>query len=102
MIKVTIFYPGGDGIIFDIDYFCNTHVPMVAGLLGDALKAGAVDAGIANGEGGSPDYVAMGHLTFESTEAFQEAFAPHAEAIMADVPNYTNGTPKLQISEIKM
>ena len=30
----------------------------------------------------------MGHLLFDSVEAFQEAFAPHAQAIVGDIPNY--------------
>jgi len=102
MIKVSVFYPGGEGIRFDIDYYCNTHVPMVGGLLGEALKGGAVDAGIANGDGDSPEFVAIGHLTFESVESFQGAFGPHVEKIMADVPNFTNSVPRIQISEIKI
>jgi uncharacterized protein (TIGR02118 family) len=43
----------------------------------------------------------MAHLTFDSLEAFQKAFGPHAEAIMSDVPNYTNSQPAVQISQIK-
>jgi uncharacterized protein (TIGR02118 family) len=35
-------------------------------------------------------------------EAFQSAFGPHAEEIMADIPNYTDIQPTLQISEVKM
>jgi uncharacterized protein (TIGR02118 family) len=35
-------------------------------------------------------------------EAFQSAFGPHAEAILADVPNYTNTTPVIQISEVSL
>jgi len=42
----------------------------------------------------------MCHLRFESVEAFQRAFGPHAEAIMADIPNYTDIEPMLQISEV--
>jgi uncharacterized protein (TIGR02118 family) len=35
-------------------------------------------------------------------EAFQSAFGPHSEAIMADIPNYTDVQPTIQISEVKM
>ena len=52
---------------------------------------------------GSPaTYIAMGHLLFESVEAFQTAFGPHAKEIMGDLPNYTDIQPLIQISEIKM
>ena len=46
--------------------------------------------------------IPMGHLTFESVEAFQEAFGPHADKILSDIPNFTNSAPKIQISEIKI
>jgi uncharacterized protein (TIGR02118 family) len=33
-------------------------------------------------------------------EAFQAGFGPHAQEIMADIPNYTDLTPVIQISEV--
>ena len=103
MIKVTVFYPNEEGKKFDIDYYCNSHIPMVQEKLGAALKGGAVEEGLSGAEPGSPaTYVAMGHLLFDSVEAFQNSFGPHAEAIMADMPNYTDIQPTLQISEVKM
>jgi len=44
----------------------------------------------------------MGHLYCDSVEAFQTAFAPHAQTIMADIPNYTDIQPTIQISEVKI
>jgi uncharacterized protein (TIGR02118 family) len=103
MIKVSVMYPNSSNATFDIDYYCNTHLPMVGQLLGDALKSGAVDSGLA---GGAPDeapaFIAMGHMTFNSVEAFQESFGPNAGVIMADLPNFTNIKPQIQISEIKL
>ena len=43
---------------------------------------------------------AIGYLTFDSVEAFQKAFGPHAAEIVADVPNYTNARPIIQIVEV--
>lgn len=103
MIKVSVLYPNDPSAIFDIDYYCNKHVPMVGELLGDALKSGAVDSGVGGGvPGEDPAFIAMGHLTFDSVEAFQESFGPNAEKIMADLPNFTNTQPQIQISEIKL
>ena len=103
MIKVSVMYPNSEGATFDTDYYCNTHVPMVGELLGDALKGGAVDAGIAGGgPGEDAPFIAMGHLNFESVEAFQGAFGPNAEQILADLPNFTNTQPQIQISEIRI
>ncbi len=47
-------------------------------------------------------FVAMGHLHFDSLEALQAAFEQHAAEIMADIPNYTEIAPVMQISEVKM
>ncbi len=32
--------------------------------------------------------------------AFQGGFGPHAQEIMADIPNYTDLSPVIQISEV--
>jgi uncharacterized protein (TIGR02118 family) len=103
MIKVSAFYPNNEGSKFDMDYYCNRHMPMVRQKLGSACKNAAVEQGIAGAVAGSrPGFIAMGHLYFETVEAFQTAFAAHAEAIMADIPNYTEIQPTLQISEVKI
>ena len=103
MIKVSVFYPNNEGAKFDIDYYCNKHIPMVRQKLGAACKTAAVEQGIAGATPGSrPAFIALGHLYFDSVEAFQGAFAPHAEPILSDVPNYTNTTPLIQISEVSL
>ena len=103
MIKVSVLYPNGPDISFDVNYYCATHVPMVASLLGDALKQGQVDAGLAGGkEGAAAPFAAIGHLLFDSVEDFQESFGPNAEKIMGDLPNFTNSEPVIQISEVKI
>ncbi|MFQ5606038.1 MAG: EthD family reductase [bacterium] len=86
-----------------MDYYCNRHIPMVQKKLGTACRRVAVEEGLG---GASPDvppaFVAMGHLYFKSVKAFQEAFEPHAGAIMEDLPNYTNIQPTIQISAVKI
>ena len=101
MIKVTVLYPNEDGKKFDMDYYADKHMPMVASLLGESLKGYEIDKGLS---GRTPDdpipYLAIGYLYFESVSAFQNSFGPHAEKIRGDVPNYTNIQPILQISEV--
>jgi len=71
--------------------------------LGASCKRATADQGLAGGEPGSPPaYIAMGHLYFDSLEAFQGSFGAHAAEIMADIPNYTDIAPLIQISEVKM
>jgi uncharacterized protein (TIGR02118 family) len=103
MIRVSVLYPNGDGATFDMNYYLTSHIPMVTEKLGSACKGVAVDQGVAGGAPGAPAaFVAMGHLTFESVDAFQAAFAPHADAILGDIPNYTNTQPTMQISHVEM
>jgi len=100
-IKVSVLYPYGEGKTFDMDYYCNKHVPMVAGLLGNSVIGASVENGLGGGAPGAPPaFMAMGNLYFETMESFQNSFGPNAEKIMGDVPNYTNIEPMLQISEV--
>lgn len=100
-VKVSVLYPNENGKSFDMEYYCNKHVPMVAGLLGNAVIGASVEKGLG---GGAPNqdatYVAMGNLYFETMESFQNSFGPNAEEIMGDIPNYTNIEPVIQISEV--
>lgn len=101
MIKVSVLYANGEGKSFNIDYYCNTHVPMVGELLGDALKAATVEKGLGGGAPNSPaTYAAMGNMYFNSMEEFGNSFGPNADKIMSDLPNFTNIEPTIQISEV--
>ncbi len=101
MIKVSVFYPHSEDKSFDMDYYRSSHMPMVREKLGDACKNVAIDGGLGGGAPDSPPtYVAMGHLYFDSVEDFQSSFGPHAEAIMGDIPNYTDIEPVIQVSQV--
>ena len=101
MVKLSVMYPNGDGATFDMDYYCNKHMALVRQSLGAALKGASVDQGL--GQPGSPaPFVAMGHLLFESMMELQSALDTHGPRLMADIPNYTNTKPTIQISEVTM
>jgi uncharacterized protein (TIGR02118 family) len=101
VIKVSILYPAKPGAQFDMAYYRNSHMPMVASKFGPALRRMAIDSGIAGGAPGAPaPFVAMGHMYFDSIEAFQAGFAQHGDAIVADIANYTDIEPIVQISEV--
>jgi len=101
MVKVTILYENSEGKTFDMDYYSNKHMPLVAELLGDSLKSLAIDQGVA---GRTPEeaipYLAIGYLYFDTLSAYQNAFGPNAEEIVGDIPNFTNIQPVVQISEV--
>lgn len=93
MIRVSVLYPSGPDSTFDHDYYANSHVPLVVRTW--EPTGFQIDTGI------DGPYLAAVHLTFESKPAFDKAMSkPETAAVMADVPNYTNITPTLQVSEI--
>ena len=101
MIRVTVLYPAGDGLTFDMNYYLKTHIPLFQKRMGAAMKDVRVERGLGSLTPGSPaPYVAIVHGTFDSIEAFQTAFAPHAAEIQGDIPNYTNIQPVVQFSEV--
>ena len=101
MIKVSVMYPHQPGALFDHTYYRDHHMPLLKARMGDACQHYTVDRGLAGGTPGSaPAFVAACHVFCASAEAFQAAFGPHAQEIMADVPNYTDIAPRMQISEV--
>jgi uncharacterized protein (TIGR02118 family) len=103
MIKVSVLYPNTPDSTFDVDYFVGSHIPMVQSKLGAACKGIELEVGLGGVEPGAPPtYKAMGHLHFDSVGAFEAAFGPHAESLLADIPNYTNTEPVFQISEVRI
>lgn len=102
MITVNVLYPNEEGAKFDMNYYLSKHIPMVKKLLGPALKGCIVEQGLGGGAPGSKaPYSVLCHLRFESLEAFQNAFGPHAAEIQADVRNYSAVEPAIQMSEVK-
>jgi len=101
MIKVSVMYPNNPGARFNHEYYRDKHMPLLKKRLGDACLYYTVDKGLAGGAPGTPaTYVAMCHFFCDSVESFQAGFGPHAQEIMGDIPNYTDLTPVIQISEV--
>jgi uncharacterized protein (TIGR02118 family) len=102
MIKVSVLYPNNEGSKFDMSYYCNSHIDG-SGKIGQSVQRRRVEQGVSGATPGSrPAFVAMGHLYFDSVAEFQSAFGPHANAIMADIPRYSDIQPTFQISEVKI
>ncbi len=102
MIRVSVLYPHKEGARFDHEYYANKHMPLVRDLMGNmGLVDSGVDKGIGTMDPNAPaPYVSIGFLTFNTIEELQAAFGAHASEVMADIPNYTDIEPQIQISEI--
>lgn len=94
MLSVHILYPRTEDSTFDMEYYCSTHMPMLANALGDACKGWGATAVV------SGPWQAIGWAHVEDQEAFDVLMKEHGAAIMADVPNYTNCVPELVVGEV--
>ena len=102
MIRVNVIYANKTGARFDFDYYLNQHIQIVRERCHPfGLQSISVDRGVGGLAPGSPaTYACVASLTFASLEGLQQALAAHGAEIMADIPNYTDIEPILQISEI--
>jgi uncharacterized protein (TIGR02118 family) len=102
MIRVSVLYPGKEGARFDHAYYRDKHMPMVQERLGKlGLVRTEIDRGLAGGAPNSPaPYPCIGYLYFNSLDDFQKGMGAHGKELMADVPNYTDIAPQVQVSEI--
>jgi len=94
MIRVSMMYPVSDEATFDLDYYKTTH-------MGDIVKRtpGVVRYEIDEAIDGP--YFMVGQIYFESAEALDAAMnAPTAGEALADIPNFTNIQPVMQVSRI--
>jgi uncharacterized protein (TIGR02118 family) len=103
MVKISIFYPNSKGARFDVRYYIDTHMPLSIKLL--SAHPGFRSVSVEHGLGGAAPgtelaFIAMCHFAFESMDAFMEAFTPHAPLLQGDMPNYTDITPIIQVSDV--
>jgi uncharacterized protein (TIGR02118 family) len=102
MIRITALYPKTSDSRFDMDYYLNTHTPLVRRL---ASEAGLTRIEVDEVMGGAgpdepPQFAVICTLTFETLEGFQAGLASHGEAIMGDIPNFSNVQPIIQVSRV--
>ena len=65
------------------------------------LKGAKVVRGLTGGDPGGPaPYQIVALVEFDSLESFQAAVDAHGDEIFGDIPNFTDTTPTVQISEV--
>jgi len=80
-------------------------MPLAVELLGthSGFKGVSVDRGLGDlHSGANAIHSATCHFLFESTEDFTDAFTPHAAMLQADIPNYTDIEPVIEVNEVVM
>lgn len=102
MIRISVYYPNRPGARFDHRYYAEQHIPLAVRLLGDALRSVTVEQGLDPGPPWpAPTHVAVAHFTCDSLEAYARASAPHAAVLQADVANYTDIAPVIQVGRVQ-
>jgi uncharacterized protein (TIGR02118 family) len=101
MPTISVIYPRAQGATFDFDHYRSVHMPLVAKRWGDAGLTGAEALrGMSGADGGEAPYFAITLLRFASIEAFGAAMGgEHAAEIVADIANFTNVQPAIQVNE---
>jgi len=101
MIVVSVMYPASAGATFDMDYYRQTHIPLVgARLNASGLREVKVLQGAGAPGGGAPAYSVIALLTFDSAADFDQAVAQHGEEILGDIPNFSSVQPVIQVSDV--
>jgi uncharacterized protein (TIGR02118 family) len=100
MVVISVTYPATNGSRFDLDYYTTKHLPLLQSLWGDfGLVSTTVLKGIGTPDGRPVVYRMIALLTFESADHFQRAAQQHGKEVMADIKNFTNIKPVVQINE---
>ena|SRR5690348_5451645 len=92
----TVLYPNKEGARFDVDYYLNTHIPMVSSLLGYSIE---VRRGVSS-MSGPARFLCVATIWVNSLDEFQSLMAKHGPQILGDVPNYTDIQPMLELQEV--
>lgn len=95
--RLSPIYPQTEDSTFDMDYYMNTHIPLVEELFQPISIE--VNEGVSGAEEGSPPpYAVMTDITFATLEDLQNAVTTHGAEVVGDIPNFTNVDAQLQIN----
>ena len=97
---ITVLYPNTPGVTFDFAYYLEHHATLIKRLYGDSIAKLELRRGGATPDGSPAPFVAVINIWIEDQAAFDSAGARHGATLIADVPNFTNTMPTIQIDEI--
>jgi uncharacterized protein (TIGR02118 family) len=99
MIKLSVMHPKTQDLKSDMDYYRESHIPMMRRLSGERLKGFSLDRAVAGTDLPAP-YAVVANLLFESLDAMQAVLAEHGTLLASDIPNYSNVQAVIQVSEM--
>ena len=100
MATITVIYPRDEQARFDFDYYQKHHLPLLQRRWGEHLAGMEALRGTATPDRSEPPFMAIAILRFASKEAMRAANGgEHGAEIFADIANFTNIRPIVQINE---
>ena len=104
MVRVSVMYPTTPGGRFNMEYYSTSHAALVQETLSEpGFIRFEIDQGLGGAKPGvPPTYVAVGHMIFTDTAAFQRLMSEHGRILNEDVPNFTNIRATIQVSGMVM
>lgn len=93
-------YPNEPGARFDIDYYISSHIPFIKEKMGNSCQEITLDKGVSGRPGTPPAYSVICNIFSPSMEEFLAGFGPVVAELDADVPNFTDLTATIQISDV--
>jgi uncharacterized protein (TIGR02118 family) len=97
---ITVLYPNTPGVTFDFDYYLKHHATLIDRLYGNSIARLELRRGSATPDGSPAPFIAIINIWIADQDAFDSAGAKHGSTLIADVPNFTNTMPTIQIDEI--
>ena len=91
---LTILYPNGDGVRWDVDYYRAHHMPLIMSLYKtQAIKRFELRKGDSGQAGGKPPYIGTVNIYINDQKAFDAAGAQHGQTLRDDVPHFSSVQP---------
>ncbi len=100
MVIVSVLYPLPSGTRFDLDYYMNSHIPLVERLLNPmGLRQTRVFQAAAT-PGSESEFGIIAELFFDTGEELHAALAAHGAETQADIPNFTDAKPIIWMGRV--
>ncbi|GIW81039.1 MAG: hypothetical protein KatS3mg105_2846 [Gemmatales bacterium] len=101
MVRLTAIYRKGPSQKFDFNYYVHKHLQLVREKLGAfGLLKIEVAKGLQSLDGTAAPFVCIANCDFLDLKSLLAGLDKHAASLIADVPNYTDIKPEVQINEI--
>ncbi len=97
MTRVSVLYPSGEGLNFDMKYYQEKHLPLLHQVVTEGIEKVNLEKG-----GKDASFSVIVNIFFKDEESYLKNFANNENLpkVLGDVQNFTNAEPIVQVGEI--